>query len=278
MEINKIYLGDSYELIKTLPDKSIDLIITDPPYEFDQGGAGGAFGSNNRNYRNEYIELYKEKGKTYHTEKLRIASNKQKHCKEIQHISKGFELTLLDEFLRVLKSINIYIWCSKNQIGKIINYFENKNCTIDLLCWHKTNPTPTINNSYLSDTEYLIYARGKGTNLYGSYETKKKFYITSTNKEDKNDYLHPTIKPIEIIENLVINSSKENDIVLDTFMGSGTTAVACKNLKRNYIGFEIDKKYYDISLDRINNITVQDRENKDKGILDIFDFLEDGKI
>ena len=65
--------------------------------------------------------------------------------------------------------------------------------------------------------------------------------------------------------------------MLDTFLGSGTTAVACKQLNRNYIGFEIDEEYYKIALDRINNITQVERRAKDNGILDIFDFMGDDK-
>ena len=88
--------------------------------------------------------------------------------------------------------------------------------------------------------------------IYGTYETKKKYYVTATNKEDKRLYNHPTVKPLSIIENLVINSSSENDIILDCFMGSGTTGVAAKNLNRRFIGIELEKKYFDIAEKRIN--------------------------
>ena len=123
---------------------------------------------------------------------------------------------------------------------------------MDLLTWHKTNPIPTINNTYANDTEYCIFARENGVKIHGNYYTKKKYYITSTNKEDKKKYKHPTIKPLEIIKNLIINSSQENDIVLDCFSGSGTTCVAAKELKRRFIGIEIDPEYYKISIDRLN--------------------------
>ena len=68
-------------------------------------------------------------------------------------------------------------------------------------------------------------------------------------------YKHPTIKPLNIIENLIINSSNENDIVLDCFCGSGTTGVACKELNRKFIGIEIDREYHKIAVDRLNGIT-----------------------
>lgn len=69
---------------------------------------------------------------------------------------------------------------------------------------------------------------------------------------DKKHFLHPTIKPLKIIKNIVGNSSKEGDIVLDPFIGSGTTAVACKELGRHYIGFEINPKWVKIAKDRLN--------------------------
>jgi DNA modification methylase len=76
-------------------------------------------------------------------------------------------------------------------------------------------------------------------------------YCLPINRKDKDNFNHPTIKPLEIISNLVKNSSRENDTVLDCFMGSGTTGVACKQLKRNFIGFEIDEEYFRIAGQRI---------------------------
>lgn len=113
-----------------------------------------------------------------------------------------------------MKKINIYIWCNKEQLVQILNYFNDKGCFLDLLTWHKTNPIPTCNGTYLSDTEYCVFAREKGVKIYGSYQTKKKYYITPCNVEDKKLYGHPTIKPLNIIENLVINSSVEGGCYL----------------------------------------------------------------
>ena len=111
-----------------------------------------------------------------------------------------------------------------------------------------------MNNTYANDTEYLIMARAKGTKLYGDYDSKKKYWITTTNKNDKDNFIHPTIKPLNIIKTLITNSTQEGDIVLDCFCGSGTTCVACKETNRRYIGFEIDKEYYKIANNRLNGI------------------------
>lgn len=80
----------------------------------------------------------------------------------------------------------------------------------------------------------------------------KTHYETPLNQKDKKLYGHPTVKPLEIVKNFIINSSCENDIVLDPYMGSGTTGVACKNLNRNFIGIELDEKYFEIAKKRIN--------------------------
>lgn len=88
----------------------------------------------------------------------------------------------------------------------------------------------------------------------GSYATKKKYYVTATNKADKDLYKHPTIKPIDIIQNIIINSSVEGDIVLDPFLGSGTTAVAAVNTNRHYIGFELNPVYYDTACKRLDEV------------------------
>lgn len=76
----------------------------------------------------------------------------------------------------------------------------------------------------------------------------------NVNKRDKDIYKHPTIKPIEIIKNFLMLSSSENSVVCDPFMGSGTTGVACKELNREFIGFEIDKEYFEIAKNRIEGV------------------------
>ena len=217
LEINKIHLGDSYQLIKEIPDNSIDLVHIDPPYLIHAGGSGGCFGKGDRTYHDELVD-----------------------------ISNGIDNSILEELCRVLKKINIYIWCNKNQLGQYIQFFENKGCNTELLTWHKTNPIPTCNNKYLSDTEYCLFFREKGVPIYGTFSTKQKYYVTGLNTKDKGKWEHPTIKPLGIVKNLIFNSSKEGDVILDCFSGSGTTAIACDDLHRSFIAIEIDKKYHSL--------------------------------
>ena len=87
--------------------------------------------------------------------------------------------------------------------------------------------------------------------VLGTWTNAKTIYISTVNVKDKQKYGHPTIKPLELIRKLIRNSSKENDVVLDCFLGSGTTAVACVLENRKYIGYEINKKYYDVAKERI---------------------------
>lgn len=220
----EIFNGDCLEKLKDIPNKSIDLVVTDPPYEFASHGGGGCFGSKKREYHNQL---------------------------EDAQITKGFNTEVLNELVRVMKKINIYLWCNKNQLRMYIDYFEDLGAVTDLITWHKTNPTPTCNNKYLSDTEYLLFFREKGVRVFGSYQTKKKFYVTPTNKADKDKYKHPTCKPVDILQNLIVNSSQENDLILDPFMGSGSTGEACLNTNRNFIGIEIDKNHFETASERL---------------------------
>lgn len=162
-----------------------------------------------------------------------------------------------EEALRVMNEINIYFWCNKKQIPVYFDFYVNKHkCTFDILAWHKTNALPTYSNKYLSDTEYLLYfKKGKGKCFPESYEDAKTYYVAPINHKDKKLWGHPTIKPLGITEKIIRNSTRKGQTVLDPFSGSGTTAIACINNNRNFIGFELDKDYYDISLDRIEKET-----------------------
>ena len=294
MELNKIYLGDAYELIKQIPDKSIDLIVTDPPYEFIPGGSGhsdlgqrkrtnandiynldtnrtkqnivtggGCFGTKQRDYYSEFSETDVSKQRQEYLDYVDNNNN-------TRFISEGISNEILKEFVRVMKKGNIYIFCNKNQLRQYFDFFGDLGWNLDLLVWNKTNCIPTINNTYLANLEYCVFARESGASLYGSYETKNKCYTSSCNKKDKDLFLHPTIKPLPFIKNLIINSSQENQVVLDPFMGSGTTAVACKELNRQFIGFELNPKFYEIANDRLNDVTQVDKKKEQEGYMKLF--------
>ncbi len=228
MEVNKIYNEDCLVGLKKIPDNSIDLVLIDPPYDICT--AGGKKGNDKLSH--DIMKLEKE-----------LIDN---------NLVSSFDIKVLDEIVRVMKGINIYIWCNARQIPMYIKYFNLQlQCKLEVVIWGKTNPIPLFSNKYMNDKEYCLYFRKDGYCKPKSYEDAKSIYISKANVEDKKKYQHPTIKPLELIRRLIRNSSKENEIVLDCFLGSGTTAVACILENRKYIGFEINKKYFDIANKRI---------------------------
>lgn len=231
-ETNNIYCEDSYKAIKNIPDKSVDLIVTDPPYELDNIGS-----------------------------KKNSISKTFANCNsQIKPIGGGIRLDILEEFMRIMKKPNIYIWCNKKQIPDYLNFFYGKyGCSFEIMTWCKTNPTPLCGGNYLIDKEFCLYFR-KGVRLNTTFDTAFTYWVSSKNKLDKDRFLHPTCKPIEIINNLIINSSNENEIVADFFLGSGTTAVACKNLNRQYIGFEINEEFYNIAKNRLDCVAADGQQ------------------
>lgn len=225
----RLYNDDCLNVLKALPDKSIDLIVTDPPYQIDNTKAGG---------------------------KSLLAKSIQQMNDEIRdnNLTKGFNLSVLDELARLMRKPNIYVWCNGKQIPMYLKYFVGKwKMSFDIIVWTKTNATPLFHNKYLSDKEYCLYFRKGGYCQPQSYEKARTVYFQPINIKDKRLYGHPTIKPLNIIENLVETSSRPGEVVLDPFMGSGTVGVACKKLGRKFIGVELDPNYFQVAEERIEH-------------------------
>ena len=107
----------------------------------------------------------------------------------------------------------------------------------------------------MSDTEYLLYFRkGKGKCFPQSYEDAKTYYIAPINHKDKKELGHPTVKPLDITEKIIRNSSKEGDLILDAFMGSGQTGIACVKQKRKFIGIDIEQRWFELPTRRISEL------------------------
>lgn len=228
--LNKITCGDCYKLIKEIPDKSIDCIYTDIPYLFDKGGCSSS-------------EIA-----------LRMAKIHKDELKKEADLVDGIDYTIFYDFVRVMRKINCFIWCSKEQILPILEWWhKNTNATYNILTWNKTNPSPMCNGNWLPDIEYCLYFN-RQSKLNNGYNLKSKWYIASRNKKDKDLFSHPTIKPLELVKRHLLHTTQPNDIVLDPFCGSGTTCVACQELGRQYIGFEISEKWCKVANDRLNKI------------------------
>lgn len=199
----KLLHGDCLELMKKIPDKSIDLIITDPPY-----GIG--------------------------VTKMKLGNAR----------NQGFHRGDWDNFIPDKAYFNEMLRISKNQVIFGANYF----CKLlpdsrGWIVWDKNNGA-----SSFADGE-LIY-----TSMDYPLRIKKVHWVGSAPKwEDTKGKIHPTQKPVEIIKYCIDYISKKNNIisVLDPFMGSGSTGVACINTNRNFIGIEKDDKYFEIAKNRI---------------------------
>lgn len=225
----KLLNKDCIEVMSAMAEKGlkVDCIITDPPYELKNHGGG----------------------------KTELAQRKLVKDTHIDFISNGFEYEkCFDLFLKIQNIPNILIFCSNNQVSKTMKWFEDKKLTTTLLVWNKTNPSPLCNGKHLSDVEFIVYVRGKGSffNNDTPFDFKRKVYTSPIVANKKR--LHPTQKSVEHIERYIQLHTRENELVFDPFMGSGTTGVACKNLNRKFIGCEIDLEYYNIAKERLESL------------------------
>lgn len=212
MRLNKIYNTDCIKGMSELSDNSVDTVLTDIPYNVVNRDSNGL-----RNL---------DKGKA---DVLEIDLNE-----------------LLDELYRV-SSGQIIIFCGKEQFSEIFAYFASKKGTTRMLIWEKTNPSPMNGQHvYLSGTEMAVWFKPRGRKVFNPHCKNTVFKHSNGSRK-----IHPTQKNVKLFEELILDNTNEGEIVLDPFMGSGTTAIACINNNRNYIGFELDEKYYNDSIERI---------------------------
>ena len=226
MDTNVIYNEDCLEGMKRIPDNSIDLVVTDPPYRFEN--KGGGFYAKNNSTKRKYLD-----------------SLRQNNCTEFN------PEPMLKILKNKLKKFYGYFFCNKSLINDYLNYAIKNNYKYDLLVMAKSNPIPAYSNHHLSDLEYIVMIREEGTYFsnHKNIDDYRKWYKTSCKKRK-----HPSQKDIEIIEQYIKVSSQRGDIILDPFIGSGTTAVACLKNNRRFIGFELEEKYYNIALKRIGKL------------------------
>lgn len=238
LELNKIHNIDCLEFMKTLPDKCIDLVLTDPPYKLEW---------------KQQIKFKDRKDMFHHkaeTEKWDDIDIKELYEK------------LAPEFNRILKETGSLVCFVRTEY---ITYLVDAGKKNDLevkatIIWHKTNPmTQVRKKNYLSSVESIVWLARKRDKIpftfnFSTQNEMHNFYempICGGNER----FEHPTQKPLKLIEKLLQTHSNENDLVFDPFIGSGTTGVACQLLKRNYIGCEISPEYCKIAEDRIKSIS-----------------------
>lgn len=232
--LNKVIYEDNRFILPSIESNSVDLILTDPPYIISKE-------SNFTKVKDEYKHIYKDLNIDFGQWDENIIDY----------------LFYFEQFHRVLKKggrlIMFYdIW----KMGDIKEIATNYKFTQPRIgTWVKTNPVPVNSkNNYLSNSaEYFIsltksgwVGRSRAKSVFNSeYDNAIYNYPTVNNK-----YNHPTQKPTELLIDIINTNSNMNDIILDPFMGSGSTALACEKTNRNFIGIENYKEYIDICKER----------------------------
>lgn len=224
---------DCFNVLNKIPDNSIDLILTDPPYNLAQYSTGNMSFDWRADRNNDLAEW-----------DLNTLDPKQ----------------LVNEFKRILSPKgNIFAFCSYNLIGDYHKAFDPVFDTFQFMVWHKTNPVPNFRkSSFLNSCELIIACWNKGHTWNFTNQRDMHNFIESgicMGKERIKDAdgksVHPTQKPLSVLEKIIKIASNENDIVLDCFNGVGSTGEAALKLNRRYIGIEIDKNYIDITKNRL---------------------------
>lgn len=208
----KLLHGDCLELLPTLADGSVDLVLTDIPYGEVNRQSGGL------------RSLDKGAADTFDNANLEF---------------------LVEEFGRVATN-SVYVFCGTLQISRLAAGFTSRGMTVRVGAWNKTNPSP-MNGSrlWVSGLEFCVYAR-KANAVHNEHCQKALWDAPSGRSK-----MHPTQKPLRLFERLVRASSDEGHTVFDPFMGSGTTGVACAHTGRKFIGIERDPEYFAIAQKRI---------------------------
>ena len=228
--INKIHHADCMQFLKQLPDNSIDCILTDVPYKQNY-----SVGKNTKRFlfRPSFAKIseYGSNAKLDYTE-------------------------FFDLCLKKLKRVNFFTFCDKETKFDFMKMAKERGFAFEEIPFCKTSPAPFSHNQWLPDKEWGLHIY-KNLSVMGSYETKRAFSIVSNLREPNVD--HPTPKRVSEVIKILKNITNENDLVLDTYSGSGTTAVACYKLKRRFICIEKDEKYYKDSCERLANLQSQQR-------------------
>lgn len=228
-----LILGDSAKHIKSIPDKSVDLILTDPPYNLGRYSTGNIKMSWRKDFNNDVA---------------------------------GWDNTVfnpaewLEDFVRILKPTGtIFAFTSYNLLGQWHQAFDPIFDTFQFIVWHKTNPPPKLRRAgFLNSCELIICAWNKGHTWNFTNQKDMHNFIESSicmGKERLKNPVHPTQKPIKVLSPLIKLATHPGDLVFDPFMGVGSTGVAALQLNRRFTGIEVDPLYFEAAEKRINMVT-----------------------
>ncbi len=228
LELNKIYCMDCLEGLKLIPDNSIDLVITDPPFNVNIDYEEHQDNMDDNEYSNwcaKWIQLLHDKMKVGGATIIFTGDKKIYYIQKAIHESSDFN------FHHFLK-------------------------------WHKPNSQRALSGTVFFYKTELAFVLSKGKmdqqRINRKYMHSDTIIQNTTTPIDIDVVDHPCRRPVPLYSKIINGFTDENDTVLDPFMGSGTTAVACKQLRRNFIGFELSQKYVDIANKRLQQDTLFD--------------------
>lgn len=223
----ELWQGDCLTLLEQIPDKSVDLVLTDPPYNVSRKNNFKTMGRNGIDF-GDWDYSFDQLG-------------------WIENITS-----------KVSNNGSVIIFNDWKNLGDIAKHLEENGFVVkDILRWVKDNPMPrNRDRRYIMDAEYAVWAVKKKSKwtfnrLNKNYDRPELNYPIVAGKEKTT---HPTQKPIKLMEELIKRHSNVGNTVLDNFMGSGTTGVACKNLNRKFIGIELDGTYFNLAKERIESV------------------------
>lgn len=215
--------ADSIQSMKNMESESIDVLVTDPPYKTITGGDSN--------------------GKNSERPKGMLSGNRKLFVHQNIKISDW-----MPEVYRILKQgCHAYIFTNTLNLTEMLNESQKVGFKLhNLLVWQKNNCTPS--QYYMKNCEYVLFLRkgkAKWINDIGGSKTVHQFDNIIGNKT------HPCEKPVDLLKFYISNSSNEGDIVFDPFCGTGSTLVAAQELNRQYLGYEIDKEYFNVAVDKL---------------------------
>ena len=253
---NTILLGDSLKIMKTIPSKSVDLIFADPPYNLQLKDT-----------------LYRPDQTT--VEAVTQDWDKFNTYKEYDNFTEQW----LKESKRILKKGGaLWVIGSYHNILRVGTSIQNDGFWIlNDIIWHKTNPMPNFRGTRFTNAhETLLWCTTSREAKYTfNYQNLKElndgkqmrsdWFIPICSgkerlRESNNQRSHPTQKPEALMYRIILSSTNKGDIILDPFLGSGTTAVVAKKLQRNFIGIEQDKEYISLAKKRLKQTKVLNDE------------------
>lgn len=222
----KLYKGDCLEVMKNIPDDSIDLCVIDPPYKLTSGGCKGGLNI------------------VFNT-----ISEKQKQTGVMFKIPKFSDY--FNELFRIMKNgTHFYCMCNDKHLKDVLIEGEKVGFKeVNVLVWSKGMHSPLP--YYMKNIEFIVLFRkgnARKINNMGSF-------ALINIKGIKGNKIHPSEKPYELMEHLILNSSNEGETVMDCFMGSNSCGVASVKNNRKFIGIELDENYFKISCERLENIS-----------------------